>query len=37
MHTPDAQVMKYMHLAAKVCTAGAGCTLNFKHWLRMRV
>ena len=29
MHTPGAQVLKSMHPAAKMCTQGAGCTLNF--------
>ena len=27
MHTPGAQV-KYVHLAAKMCTPGAGCTFR---------
>ena len=26
-----AQVLKSMHPAAKMCTQGAGCTLNFEH------
>ena len=33
MHMPDARVSKSMHPAAKMCTQGAGCTLNFEHWL----
>ena len=35
MHPPDAQVLKSMHPAARMCTQGAGCTLNFEHchWL----
>ena len=31
MHTLGAHVSKPMHLAAKMCTQGAGCTLNFEH------
>ena len=31
MHTPGAHVSKSMHPAAKMCTQGAGCTLNFGH------
>ena len=31
MHTPGAQVCKFAHPAAKRCTQGAGCTLNFEH------
>ena len=31
MHPPGAQVPKSMHTAAKMCTQGAGCTLNFEH------
>ena len=31
MHTPGAQGLKSVHLAAKLCTPGAGCTLNFEH------
>ena len=31
MHTPGAQLSKSMHPAAKMCTQGAGCTLNFEH------
>ena len=31
MHTPGAQVSKCVHHAAKMCTQGAGCTLNFEH------
>ena len=31
MHTPGAWVSKSMHPAAKMCTQGVGCTLNFKH------
>ena len=31
MHTPGAQVSKSMHPAAKMCTQGAGCTLNFEN------
>ena len=41
MHTPGAQIdktmhpaiLKYMHPTAKMCTQGAGCTLNFEHWV----
>ena len=25
--------LKYVHPAAKMCTQGAGCTLNFEHWV----
>ena len=32
MHTPGAHVSKSMHPAAKMCTQGAACTLNFAHW-----
>ena len=35
MHTPGAQVSKSMHPAAKMCTQGAGCTLNLKHCIHM--
>ena len=31
MHMPGAQGIKSMHPAAKMCTQGAGCTLNFEH------
>ena len=31
MHPPGAQVLKYVHPAAKMCTQGAGCNLNFGH------
>ena len=31
MHTPGAQVLKVVHTAAKMCTQGAGCALNFEH------
>ena len=31
VHSPGAQVSKCVHLAAKLCTPGAGCTLNFEH------
>ena len=31
MHTPGAQVLNSVHPAAKRCTQGAGCTLNFEH------
>ena len=31
MHTPGAQVLKFVHPAAKICTQSAGCTLNFEH------
>ena len=31
MHTPGAQVLKYVHPAAKKCTHGAGCTLKLEH------
>ena len=31
MHPLGAQVLKSMHPAAKMCTQGAGCTLNFQH------
>ena len=31
LHTLGAQVMKSVHPAAKVCTPGAGCILNFEH------
>ena len=34
MHTPGAQVSKCVHPATKMCTSGAGCTLNFEHCLR---
>ena len=37
MHTPGAQVLKYMHLAVKMCTQGAGCTLNFEHCIYMYI
>ena len=30
IHTPGEQVSKPMHPAAKMCTQGAGCTLNFE-------
>ena len=33
MHTPGAQVSKYMNPAAKICTQGAGCTINFEHYI----
>ena len=33
MHLPGAQLPKPMHPAPKLCTPGAGCTLNFKHCL----
>ena len=32
MHMPGAQGLESMHPAAKMCTQGAGCTLNFEHW-----
>ena len=32
MHSPGAQVSKCVHPAAKLCTPGAGCTLNFEYW-----
>ena len=35
MHTPGAYVSKSMHPAAKRCTPGAGCTLNFEHSFRI--
>ena len=28
----EMQVPKYVHPATKMCTPGAGCTLNFEHW-----
>ena len=31
MRTQGAQVSKSMHPAAKMCTQGAGCILNFEH------
>ena len=31
MYTPGAQVLKLVHPAAKICTQGAGCILNFEH------
>ena len=31
MHLPGAQVLKLVHPATKMCTYGAGCTLNFEH------
>ena len=31
MHPPGAQMLKSMHPAVKMCTQGAGCTLNFGH------
>ena len=33
MHLPGAQVLKPVHPATKTGTPGAGCTLNFEHWL----
>ena len=36
MHTPGAQVSKCVHAAAKMCTPGAGCTLNFEHCMGMK-
>ena len=33
MHLPGAQVRKPVHPATKLCTLGAGCTLNFEHRL----
>ena len=33
MHTSGAQVLKSVHPAAKMCTQGVGCTLNFEHCL----
>ena len=35
MHMPVAEGLKSMHPAAKMCTQGAGCTLNFEHCLYM--
>ena len=32
VHLPDAHKFKSVHPAAKICTPGAGCTLNFEHW-----
>ena len=37
MHPPGAHVLKSVHPAAKMCTQGAGCTLNFEHWKLMHV
>ena len=31
IHLPDSQVLKSAHPATKMCTPGAGCTLNFEH------
>ena len=31
MHLPCAQLIKPVHPANKMCTPGAGCTLNFEH------
>ena len=31
MHLPGAEVLKSVHPATKMCTPGAGCTLNFEH------
>ena len=31
MHLSGAQVVKAVHLATKMCSLGAGCTLNFEH------
>ena len=31
MHVPDAHVPTPLHLATKLCTLGAGYTLNFEH------
>ena len=36
MHMPGAQGLKSMHPAAKMCTPGAGCTLNFEHCIGSR-
>ena len=36
MHTPGAHGLKSMLPAAKMCTQGAGCTLNFEHWKCMQ-
>ena len=38
MHTPGAQVQKSVCPTAKMCTQGAGCTLNFEHciWTKQR-
>ena len=36
MHTPGAQMLKSVHPAAKMCTGGAACTLNFEHCYAMR-
>ena len=33
MHSPGAEVSKCVHPTAKLCTPGAGCTLNFEHCL----
>ena len=30
MYTPESRVNKDVHPAAKMCTQGAGCTLNFE-------
>ena len=35
MHPKGAQVLKSMHPVAKMCTQGAGCTLNFEHCIGM--
>ena len=32
MHLLGAQVQRPVHPASKMCTLGAGCTLNFEHW-----
>ena len=26
------KLLKFLHLSVKICTQGAGCTLNFNHW-----
>ena len=31
MHPEGAQMLNSMHPAAKMCTQGAGCILNFEH------
>ena len=33
---PGAQPLKLVCQATKMCTPGAGCTLRFVHWCRIR-
>ena len=37
MHTRGAHVSKSVHPSAKMCTQGAGRTLNFEHYDSMSV